>query len=105
MPVEAPEKAAPLYPGEAISLQGWVDAQTILAGDLQTLSWIGEDGTVKQTLSSADLYGKDQFGLSSGNTVRVHPFNPDLLPFELARLQVIDYSRPDEAAAAPVGTN
>ena len=79
MPVEAPEKAAPLYPGEAISLEGWVDAETILAGDLQTLSWIGEDGTVKQTLSSADLYGKDQFGLSSGNTVRVHPFNPDLL--------------------------
>jgi hypothetical protein len=79
MPVEAPDKAALLYPGEAISLQGWVDAQTILAGDLQTLSWIGEDGTVKQTLSSADLYGKDQFRLSSANTVRVHPLNSDLL--------------------------
>jgi hypothetical protein len=78
-PVDAPEKAALLYPGEAISLQGWVDSQTILAGDLQTLSWIGEDGTVKQTLSSADLYGKEQFGLSSANTVRVHPLNPDLL--------------------------
>jgi WD40-like Beta Propeller Repeat len=79
IPVEAPDKASLLYPGEAISLQSWVDAQTILAGDLQTLSWIGEDGTVKQTLSSADLYGKDQFRLSSANTVRVHPLNPDLL--------------------------
>jgi hypothetical protein len=78
-PVDAPEKAALLYPGDAISLQGWVDTQTILAGDLQTLSWIGEDGTVKQTLSSADLYGKEQFGSSSANTVRVHPLNPDLL--------------------------
>jgi WD40 repeat protein len=78
-PVEATDKAALLYPGEAVSLQGWVDAQTILAGDLQTLYWIGEDGSAKQTLSSADLYGKDQFGLSSANTVRVHPLNPDLL--------------------------
>ena len=79
MPADAPEKAALAYPGEAVSFQGWTDAQTILAGDLQNLSWIGDDGTVKQTLSSADLYGKDQFGLSSANTVRVHPLNPDLL--------------------------
>jgi WD40-like Beta Propeller Repeat len=79
MPVETPEKAALLYPGEAISLEGWVDAETILAGDLETLSWIREDGTVKETLSGADLYGKDQFRRSSANTVRVHPLNPDLL--------------------------
>jgi uncharacterized membrane protein len=78
-PVDAPENATLVYPGEAISLQGWSDAQTILAGDLQTLSWIGDDGTLKQNLASADLYGKDQFGLSSGNTVRIHPLNPDLL--------------------------
>jgi len=79
MPVDAPEKATLVYPGEAISFQGWADAQTLVAGDLQTLSWIGDDGTLKQTLSSADLYGKDQFNLSSANTVRVHPLNPDLL--------------------------
>jgi WD40-like Beta Propeller Repeat len=78
-PVDAPEKATLVYPGEAISLQGWSDAQTILAGDLQTLSWIDDDGTLKQNLASADLYGKEQFGLSSGNTVRIHPLNPDLL--------------------------
>ncbi len=78
-PVDAPEKATLVSPGEAISLQGWSDPQTILAGDLQTLSWIGDDGTLKQNLASADLYGKDQFGLSSANTVRIHPLNPDLL--------------------------
>ena len=79
VPVDAPEKAALVYPGEAISFQGWADEHTLVAGDLQTLSWIGDDGSLKQTLASADLYGKDQFGLSSANTVRVHPLNPDLL--------------------------
>lgn len=79
MPADAPEKAELLYPGEDLTLQGWADAHTTLADDLQTVSWIGDDGTVKQALSSADLYGKDQFGLSSANTVRIHPLNPDLL--------------------------
>ncbi len=79
MPADAPERAALVYPGEAVSLHGWVDAQTILLGDLQTLFWIGEDGTLKQSLASADLYGKGQYSLSSANTVRVHPLNPDLL--------------------------
>lgn len=77
--VDAPEKAALVYPGEAISFPGWADEHTLVAGDLQTLSWIGDDGSLKQTLAGADLYGKDQFGLSSTNTVRVHPLNPDLL--------------------------
>jgi hypothetical protein len=79
MPADAPEKAALVYPGEVASLHGWTDAQTILVGDLQTLFWIGEDGTLKRSLASADLYGKDQFSLSSANTIRVHPLNPDLL--------------------------
>jgi len=79
MPAAAPEKAAPFYPGEEVSLDGWADAHTILASDLQTLSWIGDDGIVKQTLASADLYGKDQFGVTSGNTVRIHPLTADLL--------------------------
>lgn len=79
MPPDGPEKAELLYPGEVTSLQGWADAHTLLVDDLQTLSWIGDDGTVKQTLSSADLYGKDQFSMSSANTERIHPLNPDLL--------------------------
>jgi hypothetical protein len=79
MPRDAPEKATLLYPGEALQLDGWADAQTILAGDLEALSWVGEDGTVKQSVPSGDLYGKEQFSLSSANTVRIHPLNPDLL--------------------------
>ena len=79
MPADAPEKAALLYPNEVVSLQGWADAHTILADDLQNLYWIGDDGAVKQTLSSADLYGKDQFGAAGSNTIRISPINPDLL--------------------------
>jgi hypothetical protein len=79
MPTDAPEKAALVYPGDVLSLQGWPDAHTLLVDDLETLSWVGDDGTVKQTLPSADLYGKDQFRSSSANTVRIHPLNPDLL--------------------------
>jgi uncharacterized membrane protein len=79
MPADAPEKAALVYPNDVASVQGWADAQTLLVDDLQTLSWVGEEGTVKQTLPSADLYDKDQFRPSSANTVRIHPLNPDLL--------------------------
>jgi len=93
MPADAPEKAALVYPGEVTSLEGWADAETILADDLQTFSWIAEGGTVKRTLSNADLYGKDQFASSSANTVRIHPLNPDLL-------LVSGESQPPLAAAA-----
>jgi uncharacterized membrane protein len=79
MPAEAADKAAVFYPAEAVSLYGWTDVHTVLAGDLQTLSWIGDDRVVKQTLSTAELYGSGQFNLTSGNSVRVHPLNPDLL--------------------------
>lgn len=79
-PSDAPDKAVLLpYPGDVTTLHGWVDAHTLLADDLQNLMWIGDDGVVKQTLSSAELYGQNQFRLSSANTVRVHPLNPDLL--------------------------
>lgn len=99
MPAEAPEKAAPYYPGEEVSLEGWADAHTILASDLQTLSWIGDDGIVKQTLSSADLYGKDQFGVTSGNTVRIHPLNPDLLLVSAELLPAAAATASKEAAS------
>lgn len=79
MPVDAPDKAVPLATSDITTLDGWTDSHTLLTDDLQSLSWIGDDGTVRQTLSSSLLYGKDQFGLSSANTVRVHPLNPDLL--------------------------
>jgi hypothetical protein len=79
MPAEAPDTAALVYPEEVVSLQGWADAHTLVVDDLKTISWIGDDGSVKQTVASVDLYGKDQFGSSSANTVRISPINPDLL--------------------------
>jgi hypothetical protein len=79
MPADAPDRAAAVYQGEVTTLDGWANPQTLLTSDLQTLSWIGVDGTVKQTVSSADIYGKDEFRVSSASTIRVHPLNPDLL--------------------------
>ena len=79
MPADAPDKAAALSQNDVTTLDGWADPSTLLTSDLQTLSWIGTDGTLKQTVSASDLYGKDQFKLSSANAVRVHPLNPDLL--------------------------
>jgi hypothetical protein len=46
--------------------------------DLQKLSWVSDDGTVQHTLSEKELFG-DAFGLSSANTVRIHPLNADLV--------------------------
>ena len=103
MPTDAPEKAAPFYPGEEVSLEGWADAHTILASDLQTFSWIGDDGIVKQTLSSADLYGKDQFSVTSGNTVRIHPLNPDLLLVSAELLPAAAAAASKEAANKEAG--
>ena len=95
MPADAPEKAALVYPGELTSVEGWADAQTILADDLGTFSWIGEDGAVKRTLARADLYGKIPFSSSSATAVRIHPLNPDLL-------LVSSEPQPQPAAAASI---
>jgi uncharacterized membrane protein len=76
--VATPETAATVYSADVTTLDGWTDAHTILVDDLQQLSWVGDDGTVRSTLTDKDLYG-DSFGSSSASTVRVHPLNPDLL--------------------------
>jgi uncharacterized membrane protein len=77
-PIASPEQAAAFYPGEITSIDGWADPHTIIVDDLQELRWVGEDGTVQREISAKELFG-DSFGNSSANTVRVHPFNPDLL--------------------------
>ena len=103
MPWDAPEKAALVYPGEVTSLDGWSDGHMFLVDDLQSLSWVGEDGTVKQTVSVADLYGKEQFRPSSASTVRVHPLNPDLLLVSAALLAPLA-AAPKASAAKDAGT-
>jgi hypothetical protein len=77
-PAATPEIAAAVYSGDVVSLQGWADDHTLLVDDLQQLSWVGDDGTVRQTLPDKEVYG-DAFGASSASTVRIHPVNPDLL--------------------------
>jgi uncharacterized membrane protein len=75
-PVAAPATATALFPANILSIQGWADAHTILVDDLQQLSWVRDDGSIQRSVSDKDVYGEF---ISSGNTVRIHPQNPDLL--------------------------
>ena len=75
-PVAAPATATAVFPGTVLSIQGWADAHTIVVDDLQQLSWVRDDGSVQRTVPDKDVYGDF---ISSGNTVRIHPQNPDLL--------------------------
>ncbi len=77
-PVASPETATAFYSGDVTSIDGWVDAHTILVDDLQKLSWVSEDTPVQRVIPEKEMFG-DAFGFSSANTVRVHPLNPDLL--------------------------
>jgi uncharacterized membrane protein len=77
-PVASPESAAPIFPGDIISIHGWADPHTVLVDDLQQLSWVADTGTIQQMIPDKDILG-DAFGSSSANTFRVHPLNPDLL--------------------------
>lgn len=76
--LNSPDTATAFFPGEIMSIDGWVDAHTILVDDLQKLSWVSEDGTVQRALSEKEIFG-EAFGFSSANTVRIHPLNADLL--------------------------
>jgi len=77
-PLTSPDAGTAFFPGEIMSIDGWVDAHTILVDDLQKLSWVSDDGTVQRALSEKEVFG-DTFGFSSTNTVRIHPLNADLL--------------------------
>ncbi len=76
-PIASPETATPFFPEEIMSIDGWIDAHTILVDDLQKFSWVSDDAP-ERVLSEKEIFG-DVFGFSSTNTVRVHPLNPDLL--------------------------
>src|SRR5271154_8441 len=43
MAADAPEKAVAFSPQSVVSLQGWVDAHTVLATDAQNAYWLSED--------------------------------------------------------------
>jgi hypothetical protein len=75
--VSAPETAAPLFNGNADSLQGWADAHTVLANDAQNVFWIADDRP-QQSAPLKEIYG-DTFRVSDTDIIRVNPVNPDLL--------------------------
>jgi uncharacterized membrane protein len=77
-PITSPENAASVFPGDIVSIHGWVDAHTVLVDDLQQLSWVTDSGTIQQAFPEKDILG-DAFGSSSADKFRVHPLNPDLL--------------------------
>ncbi len=77
-PITSPETATTFIAGDFISVDGWIDAHTILVDDLQKLSWVSDDAPVERTIFEKEILG-DAFGSSSANSVRVHPLNPDLL--------------------------
>jgi uncharacterized membrane protein len=91
--VAAPETPAPLYPNNIDALQGWVDAHTLLATDLQNAYWIADDGKIAQTAPLQNIYGSS-FQIRDSDTIRVNPGNPDLL------LVSANYTTPPPGAPA-----
>jgi len=77
-PVNAPEKAVAFSPQKVSALHGWASANSVLATDMQTAYWLGEDGTVMQTVTLKEIYG-DGFQIMSSDAIRICPLNPDLL--------------------------
>lgn len=91
--VASPESPAPLYPNNIDALQGWIDAHTLLASDLQNAYWIADDGKISQTAPLQNIYGSG-FQIRNSDTVRVNPTNPDLL------LVSANYTTPPPGAPA-----
>ncbi len=83
-PAGAPDKPALLYTSNdlSFSLRGWADAHTFFATGQDNLYWIGDDGTVKQTIAKKDLCGSDPFAISPDQKFAPNPLNPDLLLVE-----------------------
>lgn len=102
-PATSPESAAQsAYANDIVSIQGWADSHTILVDDLQQLSWIGDDGAVRQAVPDKDIYG-DFFLGSSASTFRLHPLNPDLLLVSAEVLKSAVTSAPGSKPAPALG--
>lgn len=76
-PVSAPDSATLFSSQNVDSLHGWINANTILASDMQNAYWISEDKPA-QTVPLKDIYGPT-FQIMSSDTMRVCPINSDLL--------------------------
>jgi uncharacterized membrane protein len=74
---DTPEKATPFSAQNVTSLQGWMDAHTVLATDTQNAYWLSEDKPA-QTLLLRDICG-ESFQIKPSDTLRLNPVNSDLL--------------------------
>ena len=83
-PAGAPDKPALLYTSNdlSFSLRGWADAHSFFATGQDNLYWIGDDGSMKQTIAKKDLCGSDPFAISPDQKFAPNPLNPDLLLVE-----------------------
>ena len=76
-PASAPDHATLLSSEKVDSLHGWVNANTLLASDMENAYWISEDKP-SQAVPLKEIYGP-AFQIRSTDTIRVCPINPDLL--------------------------
>ena len=76
-PAGTPESAVTFSPQPVSALDGWVDNHTILATDSLNAYWLSDE-TLPQAVALKDIYGP-AFQLTSSDTIRVSPINPDLL--------------------------
>jgi uncharacterized membrane protein len=81
MPAGSPEKATQLSTNAsasgALTLHGWLDVHTVLASDNTKLHFLKTESP-PTSIPIRDVYG-DGFEVTSSDTIRANPTNPDLL--------------------------
>ena len=75
--ISSPASTALFSPQPVNSLNGWIDAHTLLATDMLNAYWLSDE-TLPQAVALSDIYGTT-FQIMSSDSIRVHPINPDLL--------------------------
>jgi uncharacterized membrane protein len=81
MPAGSPDKATQLNTNAntsgVLTLHGWLDAHTVLAADNTRLHFL-KTASPPTSVPIRDVYG-DGFEVTSSDTIRANPANPDLL--------------------------
>ena len=77
MPAGSPGGATQLSTNNVWALHGWADARTVLASDNSRLYFLNTESP-PASIPIRDVFG-DGFEVTSADTIRVNPVNPDLL--------------------------
>ncbi|HET8925192.1 MAG TPA: hypothetical protein VFN26_19575 [Candidatus Acidoferrum sp.] len=78
IPTDNPQAASSVITGKSLELYGWPDEHTFLAGNDQSLLWVGDDGSNRQELPFQQIFGS-VYRISRIDSFRLSPMNPDLL--------------------------